>query len=89
MNGDLNEGPLAPASTVAPPPKLTGREKRRLRRRRRIIGEEILAWMLVPLIVLAGYWAVTAGLSAMGTSPSAVLDQLNQIKLALEKKRGT
>ncbi|GJD48192.1 hypothetical protein OPKNFCMD_0908 [Methylobacterium crusticola] len=87
MTGDLNEGPLAPAATVTPPsPKLTRREKRRQRRRRRVVGEEILAWILVPLILLGGYWAVNAGFSVLGTTPSAVLDQLKQAKQALEKK---
>jgi hypothetical protein len=87
MTGDLNEGPLAPASTVAPPPKLTRREKRRQRRRRRVIGEEILAWILVPAILLGGYWAVNGALAFFGTSPSAVFDQLKQVKDALEKKQ--
>jgi hypothetical protein len=88
MTGDLHEGPLAPASTVAPPPpKLTGREKRRQRRRRRIVGEEILAWILVPAILIGCYYAVTGGLALLGTTPSAVFDQLKQVKEALEKRR--
>ncbi|ACA16721.1 conserved hypothetical protein [Methylobacterium sp. 4-46] len=87
MTGDLNEGPLAPATTVAPPPKLSRREKRRQRRRRRIIGEEILAWILVPLIVLAGYWAFAGALSFFGTTPTAFFDQMMQVKDALQKKQ--
>ncbi|KMO40681.1 hypothetical protein VQ02_07220 [Methylobacterium variabile] len=87
MSGDLNEGPLAPAETVSPPPvKATRREKRRQRRRRRKIGEEILGWILVPLILFAGYWAVNAGFAALGTTPGAVFDQLKQVKTALEKR---
>ncbi|MGY2052833.1 hypothetical protein [Methylobacterium sp. JK268] len=87
MTGDLNEGPLAPATTVAPPPKLTGRERRRLRRRRRIIGEEIVGWILVPLIVLAGYWAFTTTLAFFGQTPSSLFDQVLQVKDALQKKQ--
>ncbi|ACL55391.1 hypothetical protein [Methylobacterium nodulans] len=87
MTGDLNEEPLAPATAVAPPPKLTRREMRRQRRRRRIIGEEILAWILVPLILIAGYWALSGGLAFFGTTPSAVFDQLLQVKDALQKKQ--
>ncbi|AWN48138.1 hypothetical protein DK419_18845 [Methylobacterium terrae] len=87
MSGDLNEGPLAPAATVTPPsPKVTRREKRRQRRRRRKIGEEILGWILVPLILLAGYWAINAGFAFFGTTPSVVFDQLKQAKTALEKR---
>ncbi|KMO18588.1 hypothetical protein [Methylobacterium platani] len=87
MSGDLNEGPLAPAATVAPPsPKPTRREQRRQRRRRRKIGEEILAWILVPVILFAGYWAVNSSLAFFGTTPSAVFDQLKQVKTALEKR---
>lgn len=87
MSGDLNEGPLAPAATVAPPsPRLTRREKRRQRRRRRKIGEEILGWILVPMILIAGYWAINAGFGFFGTTPSVVFDQLKQVKTALEKR---
>ncbi|MFE1600733.1 hypothetical protein [Methylobacterium sp. ID0610] len=87
MTGDLNEGPLAPATTVAPPPKLTAREKRRQRRRRRIIGEEILAWILVPVILFAGYWAVNGAFAFFGTTPGTVFEQLMQVKDALQKKQ--
>ncbi|BAQ48694.1 MULTISPECIES: hypothetical protein [Methylobacterium] len=87
MSGDLNEGPLAPAATVTPPsPKVTRRERRRQRRRRRKIGEEILGWILVPVIVLCCYWAINAGFTFFGTTPSAVFDQLKQVKTALEKR---
>ena len=87
MSGDLNEGPLAPAAAVAPPsPQVTRRERRRQRRRRRKIGEEILGWILVPVIVLCCYWAINAGFTFFGTTPSAVFDQLKQVKTALEKR---
>lgn len=87
MSGDLNQGPLAPAATVTPPsPKLTRREKRRQRRRRRKIGEEILGWILVPVILFACYWSVNAGFAFFGTTPGAVFDQLKQVKTQLEKR---
>ncbi|MGU3359147.1 hypothetical protein ACLBWX_02315 [Methylobacterium sp. M6A4_1b] len=84
---DLHEGPLTPiAIKQAPAPKLTAREQRRLRRRRRRRGEEILGWILVPVIVLGIYWGVTAGLDFLGTSPGQLWDQLMQVKAMMEKR---
>jgi len=84
---DLHEGPLTPIATRQPPaPKLTAREQRRLRRRRRRRGEEILGWILVPLIVIGIYWGVTAALDFLGTSPGQLWDQLMQVKAMMEKK---
>ncbi|KQP40598.1 hypothetical protein ASF49_20520 [Methylobacterium sp. Leaf104] len=84
---DLQEGPLTPIATKQPPaPKLTAREQRRLRRRRRRRGEEILGWILVPVIVVGIYWGVTAGLDFLGTSPGQLWDQLMQVKAMMEKR---
>lgn len=84
---DLHEGPLTPISqTHQPVPKLTAREQRRLRRKRRRQGEEILGWILVPVIVVGIYWGVTAGLDVLGTSPGQLWDQLMQVKAMLEKR---
>ena len=84
---DLHQGPLTPVSTTQPAPvKLTGREQRRLRRKRRRQGEEILGWILVPLIVVGIYWGVTAGFEFLGTSPGQLWDQLMQVKAMLEKR---
>ena len=90
MTGELQEGPLAPASIAPAPvrPSLTWREQRRRRRRRRRIGEEVLGWILVPVILLAGHWAVNAVFGAMGTTPGAVYEQVKVAKQALEKKGG-
>ena len=89
MTSDTQEEPLTPVATptAKPPPKpQTARERRRRRRRARHRGEEILGWILVPLILFGLYWGVTAGLEAMGTSPGVVWDQLMQVKAALQKK---
>lgn len=77
MTSDLHEGPLEPAAR-APAPR-TWREKRWERRRRRIWFEELLGWILVPIILVAGYWAVVSLLAAMGTSPSAVIEAVKAV----------
>ena len=82
---DLHEGPLTPVShPVQPTP--TRREGRRLRRRRRHRGEELLGWVLVPIIVVGLYWGINAGFEALGTSPGLVWDQLMQVKAMMEKR---
>jgi hypothetical protein len=74
------ESPLETApAPIAPAQKLTWREKRWQRRRRRKVFEEILGWILVPIILVAGYWAVKAGLNAAGTSPSAIIAGVRQL----------
>jgi hypothetical protein len=87
MTSDTQESPLetapaqaAPASPpAAPAQKLSWREKRWQRRRRRRLFEEVLGWILVPIIVIACYWAVKAGLNAAGTSPSALIAGIRQL----------
>ena len=90
---ELHEGPLLPVDqpTAAParPKPVTRREERRRRRTRRRRGEEILAWVLVPLICLGIYWGINAGFEFMGTSPGQVWDQLMQVKTMMEKRSGT
>ncbi len=86
--GEIHEGPLAPAAVAAAPPRATWREQRQRRRRRRRIGEELLGWILVPAILLAGYWAVNGVFSVMGTTPAAVYEQAKLAKQALDKKGG-
>ena len=72
------QAPPAPPSPVQPH-KLTWREKRWQRRRRRKLFEEILGWILVPIILVALYWAVRAGLNAAGTSPTAVFQAIKTL----------
>ncbi|GJE59318.1 hypothetical protein [Methylobacterium trifolii] len=86
MNDELHEGPLTPVTHAPPPQKLTAREQRRRRRQRRRRGEEVLAWVLVPLICFGIYWGITAGFEFMGTSPGQVWDQLMQVKAMMEKR---
>jgi hypothetical protein len=79
MTSEAEERPLEPAPAPAEPARrLTWREKRWQRRRRRKVFEEVLGWILVPIILLCGYWAVTAGLNAAGTSPTAIVQALRQ-----------
>jgi nicotinamide riboside transporter PnuC len=78
MTTDLHEGPLE-AAPVITPAKPSWREQRRNRRRRRVWFEEILGWILVPVIVVGGYWLVIVALNAVGTSPSAIIDGLTNI----------
>ena len=84
MTAETQESPVEtapaqpdPAPTTAP--QLTWREKRWQRRRRRRMFEEMLGWILVPIILVAGYWAVVAGLNAAGTSPSALIAGIRQL----------
>ncbi|MCJ2049058.1 hypothetical protein [Methylobacterium sp. J-070] len=87
MTDNLHEGPLSPVAQPAPPKQqLTRREERRRRRRRRRRGEEVLAWVLVPLICFGVYWGVSAGFTFFGTSPGQVWDQLMQVKAMMEKR---
>jgi hypothetical protein len=79
MTGEIHEGPLEPTPTPQSQ-KLTWREKRWERRRKRRMFEEVLGWILVPVILIALYWAVKAGLSALGTSPSAVIQALRTLR---------
>ena len=90
MNSDAQEEPLTlvatPPQELAAPRPLTARERRHRRRRARHRGEEILGWILVPVIVIGIVWGANAVLEAMGTSPGVVWDQLMQVKAALSKK---
>ena len=61
------------------------REQRWERRRRRRFFEEVLGWILVPLILLAVYWGVKSGLNALGTTPTALIEGL---KTAISSRGG-
>ena len=81
MTSETEPHPVEPAPAPAPASaqNLTWREKRWQRRRRRKMFEEILGWILVPIILVGGYWAVVAGLNAAGTSPSALIAGIRQL----------
>ncbi len=79
MTTDTHEEPLQASRTLDAPAKPSWREKRYQRRRRRVWFEEILAWILVPLIVFGCYWLLTIGLNAVGTSPAAIMEGIDAI----------
>jgi hypothetical protein len=78
MTTELHQGPLEAAPDIVPA-KLSWREQRRSRRRRRVWFEEVLAWILVPVIVIGTYWLVNGMLAAAGTSFSAIFNGLTTI----------
>jgi hypothetical protein len=81
MTSDIQESPLQPepAPAAAPVQTLTARERRWQRRRRRKYFEEVLGWILVPIILGAIYWGVKAGLNAAGTSPTAIVQGIRAL----------
>jgi hypothetical protein len=79
MTTELHEGPLEASQTLDAPARMSWREKRYQRRRRRVWFEEVLGWVLVPLIVLGCYWALNMGLNAIGMSPAAIMEGVNAI----------
>lgn len=83
MTTDLHEGPLEAAPQGAVPAKLSWREQRRARRRRRIWFEEVLGWILVPVILVGCYWLAELTLNAMGTSVSAIIEGVRMIAASL------
>lgn len=78
MTTELHEGPLEAAPAIVPA-KPSWREQRRNRRRRRVWFEEVLGWVLVPVIVIGSYWLVEGMLAAVGTSFSAIFNGLTTI----------
>lgn len=71
-DAEHHAGPL-PQSTHPQKVRKTGRERRWERRRKRRVAEEVLGWVLVPAILIVGFWSVKAGLNALGTSPTALV----------------
>lgn len=84
MSHDIHAGPLSsgenPEHQAGPLPQAarpqrhrkTDRERRWERKRRRRVFEEVLGWILVPLILVGVFWGVKSGLNALGTSPTAL-----------------
>lgn len=79
MTTDLQQGPLEAAEEVAAPSRRSWRERRENRRRRRVWLEELLGWILVPVILVGGYWLAMGVLNALGTSPTAILNGFNAL----------
>jgi hypothetical protein len=83
MTTELHEGPLETAPAVAAPAKLSWRQQREVRRRRRVWFEEILGWVLVPVILVGSYWLVELVLNSLGTSIDAIMNGLSTISANL------
>ena len=83
MTTELHEGPLEAAPAAAGPAKLTWRQQRQVRRRRRVWLEEILGWILVPLIVIGSYWLIELVLTGLGTSTEAIINGISALKANL------
>jgi hypothetical protein len=79
MSSEIHEGSLETAAAAAPVYKKTWREKRWERRRRRRAAEEVLGWVLVPLMVIGLFWGVKSGLGALGTSPTALIQGVKTV----------
>lgn len=65
--------------------KKSWREQRWERRRRRRMFEEVLGWILVPIILVSVYWGIKSGLNALGTTPTALIQG---IKTAISSRGG-
>jgi len=97
VGGSLGEATMAAAVQAAPAAepdaqpvrphrhKKGWREQRWERRRRRRLFEEVLGWIVVPLILISAYWGVKSGLSALGTTPTALIEG---VKTAISSRGG-
>ncbi|HMB09249.1 hypothetical protein [Saliniramus sp.] len=79
------QGPGSPANsgmrpTRQPGQKLTAKERRWQRRRRRHVAEEIAGWILVPIILIALYFALIGGLALFGLTLEDLMDALRTIR---------
>ena len=63
-----------------PGQKLTAKEKRWQRRRRRHVVEEIIGWIVVPIILVALYFALIGGLALFGLTLDDLMDGLRMIR---------
>jgi len=66
-------GSLGPAVVATPVYKKSWREKRWERRHRRRAAEEVVGWILVPIILVGAFWSLKAILGAFGSSPTALI----------------
>lgn len=64
----MQAAPAEAGAAPARPQKLTAKEKRWRRRRRRMVFEEAIGWVLVPVIVVGLYYAMIGGLALFGMS---------------------
>jgi hypothetical protein len=73
-----HRGPLQP-SVHPQAARKSWREQRWERRRRRRLFEEVVGWVVVPVVLVAGYWSVKAGLNAFGTTPTALIEGVKAV----------
>jgi hypothetical protein len=78
MTIEIQDSALQSAIPV-PAARKSWREQRWERRRKRRLYEELLGWLLVPVIGFGCYWAVEAALAVMGTSPAALIQGVQTI----------
>jgi hypothetical protein len=79
MTSDVQEGPLEQAPVLSAQAKKTWREQRWERRRRRIWLEELLGWILVPIIIVGTYALVEVSFAAMGTDLQTVIAGIGNV----------
>jgi hypothetical protein len=80
MSSEIREvGQLEPAARSVPAYRKSWREKRWERRHRRVMAEEAIGWVLVPIIVIVAFWGFKALLNGLGTSPSALIQGVKAV----------
>lgn len=72
---DAGEARPTPAQQRARAKK-SWREQRWERRRKRRFVEEVIGWIVVPIIIISGYYGVKSGLNALGTTPTALIQNV-------------
>ncbi|GGK29940.1 hypothetical protein [Salinarimonas ramus] len=80
----VREKPVRGRAALRHQGPLSEREKRWERRRKRHVLEEILGWVLVPVILVGLYWAVIFGLSLLGLTLDDVVAGAQQAWDALQ-----
>lgn len=79
---EVNEAPLARHGAPRRAP-LTERERRWQRRRRRHVWEEILGWILVPIILIGLYFGTIGLLAALGYTVEDVVEAVRTLMQTL------
>ena len=79
MTTEIHEGPLEASRTWNRSGEAVLARKAPPRRRRRVWFEEILGWVLVPVIIFRLLLAADIGLNAVGTSPAAIMEGIDAI----------
>lgn len=72
----MSENEASLVTQSASPKPLSWREKRWQRRRQRQNMEELVGWILVPLILVGAAWILSQIINATGTTPTALYDNV-------------